>query len=83
MRSSSTWHLTDAGERAVVIHDAQLSTAPLTATGPVRALTAEQRAGVKLTGTDEAVPTLDEVLQLVPLAARPMELHVELKADAE
>lgn len=73
-------HLTDAGE-LVVIHDATLDRTT-NGTGPVRALTAERRAGVKLTGTDEAVPTLDEVLQLFA-AARPMELHVELKADAE
>lgn len=72
-------HLTDAGE-LVVIHDATLDRTA-EGSGEVRRLSPEQRAGTTLKGSNEAVPTLDEVLAV--LAAGPaVELHVELKADA-
>ncbi len=72
-------HLTDAGE-LVVIHDATLDRT-VEGSGDVRALTPEQRAALKLKGSADGIPTLDEVLALFA-ATRPVELHVELKADA-
>lgn len=72
-------HLTDAGE-LVVIHDATLDRTA-EASGEVRALTPEDRARITLKGTSDGIPTLDEVLALFA-GAKPIELHVELKADA-
>jgi glycerophosphoryl diester phosphodiesterase len=70
-------HLTDAGE-LVVIHDATLDRTA-EASGPVRALTPASRAKVRLKDTDETIPTLGEVLQL--LATAGPDLHVEIKVD--
>jgi len=70
-------HPTDAGE-LVVIHDPTLDRTT-DATGPVRALTPEARATVRLSGTEEGIPLLDEVLAV--LAPSSLDLHVELKAD--
>lgn len=73
-------HLTDAGE-LVVIHDATLERTT-NGNGPVRLLTPASRASTVVVGTDEPVPTLEDVLTV--LAARPgLGLHVELKADEQ
>ncbi|MBN9314648.1 MAG: glycerophosphodiester phosphodiesterase [Devosia sp.] len=72
-------HLTDAGE-ILVIHDATLDRT-VEASGEVRALPAGAHASLRLRGSDEGIPTLDEVLSLMA-ASRRVELHVELKADA-
>lgn len=78
-------HLTDAGELAV-IHDATLERTT-DATGPVRALTPQARRTTRLRGpdgalTDQHLPTLDEVLDL--LATDPtIEPWIELKSDPD
>jgi glycerophosphoryl diester phosphodiesterase len=73
-------HLTDAGE-LVVIHDATLERTA-EAEGPVRALTPEARARIRLKGADEIIPTLGDVLAVLAPAAG-MKLHVEIKSDAD
>lgn len=71
-------HLTEAGE-LVVIHDPTLQRTA-EAEGPVRALTPERRRAVRLRGTDEAPPLLDEVLGVLAPVER-LALHVEIKHD--
>lgn len=71
-------HLTDAGE-LVVIHDATLERTT-EGQGPVRALTPEARLNVKLKDSDETIPTLFAVLQVLA-AADGLPLHVEIKSD--
>jgi len=73
-------HLTQAGE-LVVIHDATLDRTT-EGSGAVAALSPTERASIRLKGSSEAISTLDEVLSLFA-SARPVELHVELKANAE
>ncbi|MDM9623991.1 glycerophosphodiester phosphodiesterase family protein [Rhizobium sp. S96] len=73
-------HLTDAGE-LVVIHDATLDRTA-EGTGKVRSLSPDLRQAINLRGSQESIPTLDEVLGLF-VSSRPVELHVELKADAD
>jgi len=73
-------HLTDAGE-LVVIHDATLERTTEKA-GKVRALSPSDHQATRLKGSQESIPTLDEVLALFA-SSRPVELHVELKADAD
>lgn len=73
-------HLTDAGE-LVVIHDATLERTTEKA-GKVRALSPCDHQATRLKGSQEVIPTLDEVLALFA-SSRPVELHVELKADAD
>lgn len=75
-------HLTHAGE-LVVIHDPTLDRTT-NGRGPVRALTPESRAALRLKGPDgalidEGVPSLDEVLDI--LAPGSADLLVELKSD--
>jgi glycerophosphoryl diester phosphodiesterase len=73
-------HLTDAGE-LLVIHDPTLERTT-SGTGHTRALTPAARRVVTLTDSaGEAIPTLDEVLEIYAGAA--LELHIELKRDAE
>lgn len=71
-------HLTRAGE-LVVIHDATLERTA-EGSGPVQALSPEARKATKLRGTDEAVPTLTEVLDILAPAVG-IDLHVEIKID--
>lgn len=71
-------HLTNAGE-LVVIHDATLDRTA-NASGPVRLLTPKARAGTTLKGTDDAIPTLEDVLTVLAPAGR-LDLHVEIKLD--
>lgn len=71
-------HLTDAGE-LLVIHDATLERTT-DGEGPVRALTPEGRLAVRLKDSDEAIPTLSEVLDVLA-AAENLPLHVEIKSD--
>jgi glycerophosphoryl diester phosphodiesterase len=71
-------HLTDAGE-LVVIHDATLERTT-EGTGPVRALSPDARRATRLKGSDETIPTLGEVLDVLG-AAEGLPLHVELKSD--
>ncbi|MBB3462788.1 glycerophosphodiester phosphodiesterase family protein [Rhizobium sp. BK377] len=70
-------HLTRSGE-LVVIHDATLERTA-EGSGPVQDLSAEARKGILLKGTDEVIPTLGEVLEV--LAPRGIDLHVEIKID--
>ncbi|MDK1489864.1 glycerophosphodiester phosphodiesterase family protein [Sinorhizobium sp. 7-81] len=72
-------HLTDAGE-LVVIHDATLERTA-EGEGAVRALTPETRARIRLSGTDENIPTLADVLSVLA-PAKDKTLHVEIKSDA-
>jgi len=73
-------HLSDAGE-LIVIHDATLERTA-EGTGEVRHLSPAQRKETRLKGSDETVPTLDEVLAiLTPASAKT--LHIEIKSDAE
>ena len=72
-------HLTAAGE-LVAIHDATLDRTT-DASGKVRDLTPERRATVRLADCGEPVPTLTQVLEV--LAPSGLELHVEIKSDAE
>lgn len=71
-------HLTDAGE-LVVIHDATLERTT-EGSGPVRALSPDARRATRLKGSDEAIPTLGEVLDILG-AAENLPLHIELKSD--
>jgi len=71
-------HLTRAGE-LVVIHDATLERTA-EGSGAVQALSPEARKATKLRGTDEAVPTLAEVLDILAPATG-IDLHVEIKID--
>ena len=71
-------HLTDAGE-LVVIHDATLERTT-EGEGPVRALSPDARRATRLKGSDEAIPTLGEVLDVLG-TAEGLPLHVELKND--
>ena len=71
-------HLTDAGE-LVVIHDATLERTT-EGTGPVRALSPDARRATRLKGSDETIPTLGEVLDVLG-AAEGLPLHVEIKSD--
>jgi len=73
-------HLTDAGE-LVVIHDATLDRT-VEGTGPVRALTQQARASLRLKGSDDVIPTLDEVLSVLA-SSGDRKLHVEIKSDPE
>lgn len=71
-------HLTRSGE-LVVIHDATLERTA-EGSGPVQDLSVEARKATLLKGTDEAIPTLDEVLEVLsPLEG--IDLHVEIKID--
>jgi len=71
-------HLTRAGE-LVVIHDATLERTA-DGSGPVRDLTPEARLGTRLKDTDECIPTLADVLEILASAEGPT-LHVEIKID--
>ncbi|RWN33660.1 glycerophosphodiester phosphodiesterase family protein [Mesorhizobium sp.] len=71
-------HLTEMGE-LVVIHDATLERTT-EGFGPVRKLTFEERANVRLKDTDETIPTLADVLAALSSRAGP-DLHVEIKTD--
>lgn len=70
-------HLSDAGE-LLVIHDATLDRTSA-GTGPVRALTPAARRGIRLKDSEETVPLLSEVLEI--LADSDLELHLEIKSD--
>ena len=71
-------HMTRAGE-LLVIHDATLDRTT-DGSGEVAALEPGAHRAVRLTGaTDDAIPTLDEVLDL--FAAVDVEIHVEIKVD--
>jgi glycerophosphoryl diester phosphodiesterase len=70
-------HLTGNGE-LLVIHDPTLDRTT-DRTGPVAALKAGEHRAVRLRDSDgDAIPTLDEVLEI--FKAGTMELHVELKS---
>lgn len=73
-------HLTDAGE-LVVIHDATLDRT-VEASGPVRALTPDDRASYRLKDSEDIIPTLSEVLAILA-PAQGKRLHVEIKSDPE
>lgn len=64
----------------VVIHDPTLERTT-EGSGPVSARSAAELSGTRLRGSEEGVPTLDEVLDI--LAPTGLELHIELKADAD
>ncbi|WJR68685.1 glycerophosphodiester phosphodiesterase family protein [Neorhizobium sp. CSC1952] len=72
-------HLSAAGE-LLVIHDATLDRTT-ERSGRVADLAAGEYRSVILKGTDERIPTLEEVLEIY--APTGLELHVELKAGAE
>ncbi len=71
-------HLTNAGE-LVVIHDATLDRTT-DHTGPVRTLSPDARKRVMLKDTDEAMPTLADVLDVLS-AVPQLAYHVEIKTD--
>jgi len=71
-------HLTRSGE-LVVIHDATLERTAEGA-GPVQDLSVEARKATLLKGTDEAIPTLGEVLEVLA-PNKGIGLHVEIKID--
>jgi len=71
-------HLTHAGE-LLVIHDATLERTA-EGSGPVRNLMPERRLETRLKNTDEYVPTLADVLEILAPAEGLM-LHVEIKMD--
>lgn len=71
-------HLSDSGE-LLVIHDSTLERT-VHATGPVRRLTPQGRIATRLRDTDESVPTLSEVLDILATREGPS-LHVEIKSD--
>lgn len=72
-------HPTKAGE-LLVMHDATLDRTS-DRSGPVADLPAGERQNVRLKDSSEGIPTLDEVLAV--FAASNIELHIELKADAD
>ncbi len=63
-----------------VIHDATLDRTAA-ASGPVAARSMAELRGVRLKGTEEGVPSLADVLEV--LAPSGLALHVELKSDAD
>ncbi|WP_011580336.1 MULTISPECIES: glycerophosphodiester phosphodiesterase family protein [Chelativorans] len=71
-------HLTRSGE-LVVIHDATLDRTA-EGSGPVRDLTPQARLETKLKDTDECIPTLADVLEILKPSDGPT-LHVEIKVD--
>ena len=72
-------HLTDAGE-LVVIHDPTLERTT-DGTGEVRALSPAERRSTRVLGSEETLPTLEDVLDLLaPVDG--LGLHVEIKLDA-
>jgi glycerophosphoryl diester phosphodiesterase len=71
-------HLTRSGE-LVVIHDATLERTA-EGVGPVQDLSVEARRSVRLKGTDEAIPTLADVLDVFAVN-KGIDLHVEIKID--
>lgn len=71
-------HLTRSGE-LVVIHDATLERTA-EGVGPVQDLSVEARKSVRLRGTDEAIPTLADVLDVLAVN-KGIDLHVEIKID--
>jgi glycerophosphoryl diester phosphodiesterase len=73
-------HLTDAGE-LVVIHDATLDRT-VQGIGPVRSLTPQARASLRLKDSDDVIPTLDEVLSVLA-SSGDRKLHVEIKSDLD
>lgn len=73
-------HLSDADE-LIVIHDATLERTT-EGTGEVRHLSPAQRQQTRLTGSNETIPTLDEVLAILAPASTKM-VHVEIKSDAQ
>jgi glycerophosphoryl diester phosphodiesterase len=72
-------HLSDAGE-LLVIHDATLDRTT-DGSGPAQALSPADRVRVRLRGSDEGVPLLTEVLDV--LRAGTFDIHVELKSDVQ
>jgi glycerophosphoryl diester phosphodiesterase len=70
-------HLTHAGE-LVVIHDPTLERTTQ-ATGDVADLSTDARAATRLKDSQDCIPTLDEVLDI--LAPAGVGLHVEIKVD--
>src|SRR3954467_11193953 len=73
-------HVARDGE-LVVIHDATLDRTT-EGQGPVAALTSVELAATRLRdGGGKGVPTLDEVLEVFADCA--MELHIEIKTDAQ
>ncbi|MCK8782315.1 glycerophosphodiester phosphodiesterase [Rhizobium sp. NTR19] len=70
-------HMTDAGE-LIIIHDATLERTT-EGRGPVRAISPEARRTTRLKHSDETLPTLADVLDVLVPADLP--LHVELKND--
>jgi len=72
-------HLTKGGE-LLVMHDATLDRTSLGA-GPIADLAPGEHRGIVLKNSSDTIPTLDEVLEI--FAGSGLELHVELKADAE
>lgn len=73
-------HLTRAGEM-LVIHDPTLDRTT-SGSGPVAELEPDERRGVILKESDgEIIPTLGEVLEVFRDTV--LELHIELKADAD
>lgn len=72
-------HLSSAGE-LLVIHDATLDRTTMR-TGRISELAAGEYRSVILKDTDERIPTLQEVLEIYTRSD--LELHVELKADAD
>lgn len=66
--------------RFAVIHDATLDRTT-EGSGPVAGFSSAGLGLVRLKGADEGIPILDDVLDLLVPAG--VELHVELKADAE
>ncbi|WP_075222619.1 glycerophosphodiester phosphodiesterase family protein [Acuticoccus yangtzensis] len=73
-------HLTDAGE-VVVIHDATLDRTT-DAAGPVAALTPDARRAVRLTDSEDGLPALGDVLDILA-PAEGLGLHVELKLGVD
>jgi glycerophosphoryl diester phosphodiesterase len=71
-------HRTDSAE-LLVVHDAWLERTT-DGVGPVRDLSPRGRRQIRLQDTDEMVPTLGEVLDVLARTTRE-ELHIELKND--